>query len=82
MGTVKSEATGLESIHPSLNPARDARHFREIVAAVDGVHDADARLRRAVADARVAGESWTVIGAALGTSRQNAQQRFGRSAED
>jgi biotin operon repressor len=42
-------------------------------------HDADqsqARLRKAVADARSHGDSWQQLGDVLGISRQAAQQRF------
>ncbi|WP_109473861.1 hypothetical protein [Ornithinimicrobium cavernae] len=35
-------------------------------------------LAGAVRDAREAGDSWTMIGAALDTTRQAAYQRFGR----
>lgn len=57
---------------------RDASHFRRIIAARKGVADAEAELRAAVAAAREAGDSWTVIGAALDTTRQAAFQRFGK----
>ena len=68
----------LDQLDPATTPARDARHFRRIVAARKGVEDAEAELRAAVAAAREAGDSWTVIGAALDSTRQNAYQRFGR----
>jgi hypothetical protein len=42
------------------------------------VASAEERLREAVRSARDAGDSWTVIGAALGVSKQAAQQRFSR----
>lgn len=38
---------------------------------------ADAARRAVVAEARAAGETWQTIADALGTSRQNVQQRFG-----
>ncbi|GGD68313.1 hypothetical protein AB0301_08430 [Microbacterium profundi] len=57
---------------------RDARHLREIAAARDAVGTADARLRSAVAAAREAGDSWTMIGVALRTSKQNAFRKYGR----
>ena len=68
----------LEAIRPDTHPARDATHFRRIIAARRAVDDAEAELRAAVAAARAAGDSWTVIGAALDTTRQAAYQRFGR----
>ncbi len=38
---------------------------------------AEARILAAVTRARSEGVSWSVLGAALGTSRQAAQQRYG-----
>lgn len=72
------DETGLDQLDPAGHPARDASHFREIVAARKRIDEAEQGLREAVAAARAAGDSWTVIGAALGTTRQNAHQRFGR----
>lgn len=69
---------GLGSVDPAVTPAHDARHFRRIIAARKGIEDAEAELRDAVRAAREAGDSWTVIGAALDTTRQAAYQRFGR----
>ena len=74
------DTTGLETLDPSTTPARDAAHFRAIIAASRQVHDAETELHAAVARARQAGDSWTVIGAALGVTRQAAQKRFGHSA--
>jgi len=53
-------------------------HFRRILAARKAIADAEQELRDAVKAARDAGDSWTVIGAALDTTRQAAFQRFGR----
>ena len=72
------ELAALDGVTPATHPARDATHFRAIIAARKAVADAEAGLRSAVADALAAGDSWTVIGAALGTTRQAAYQRFGR----
>lgn len=69
---------GLDAVSPATHPARDAAHFRRIVRARKGVAAAEAELRAAVLAAREAGDSWTIIGAALESSRQNAFQRFGR----
>lgn len=55
----------------------DATHMRRIAAAAKNVAAADEQLRREVAAARAAGESWSVIGIALGVTRQAAYQRFG-----
>ena len=54
---------GLDGVSPATHPARDATHIRRIVRARKGVE---------------AGDSWTIIGAALESSRQNAFQRLGR----
>ncbi len=70
--------SGLEHLDPSVTPARDAQHFRRIIAARRGIEEAEEELRAAVRAARAAGDSWAVIGAALDTTRQAAFQRFGR----
>ena len=72
------DPTGLDDLDPTRTPARDAKHFRAIVAANEAATVAASQLRAAVRDARAAGDSWTVIGAALGVSKQAAQQRFSR----
>jgi hypothetical protein len=79
MATLKTDhdRTGLDQLEPSTHPARDAASFRRIVAARRQLADAERDLRDAVRAARAAGDSWTVIGAALDISRQAAQQRFG-----
>lgn len=74
----RSETTGLDQLDPTGHPARDAVHFRRILAARKAIADAEQELRDAVKAARDAGDSWTVIGAALDTTRQAAFQRFGR----
>lgn len=68
--------TGLDRVDPSTHPAREAASFRRILAARHGLTAAEQELRDAVRAAREAGESWTVIGAALDITRQAAQQRF------
>jgi hypothetical protein len=79
MTKIKSDhdRTGLDQLHPADHPARDAGHFRRIVAAREDLATAEQELRDAVRAARDAGDSWSVIGAALDTTRQAAQQRFG-----
>lgn len=71
------DRTGLDELDPSRHPARDATSFRRIIAAKRDLAAAEKELREAVRAAREAGDSWTVIGAALEISRQAAQQRFG-----
>ena len=70
--------TGLEQLDVATHPARDVGHFRRIISARQQLSAAEQELRDAVQAARDAGDSWTVIGAALDTTRQAAQQRFGR----
>lgn len=73
------DTVGLDQLEPSTHPARDAAHFRRILAARRDIARAEQELRDAVKAAREAGDSWTVIAAALDTTRQAAQQRFGRN---
>lgn len=63
-------------MEPEQNEALEAltSSVREIMAA-------EGRQHIAVTNARRAGLPWEMIGSALGTSRQAAQQRFGRMAE-
>ena len=75
----KHDDAGLSTLDVDRSSARDAVHFRRIIAARKGVEDAEQELRAAVQAARDAGDSWTVIGAALDTTRQAAFQRFGTS---
>ena len=74
-----TDSSGLDDLDPATHEARDATHFRRIIAARQQIDDANDELRAAVRAARAAGDSWTVIGAALDTTRQAAYQRFGRS---
>lgn len=74
----KDDQAGLASLDPATSTARDGVHFRRIIAARKNLAIAEQELRDAVHAAREAGDSWTVIGAALGTTRQAAFQRFDR----
>lgn len=69
--------TGLDDLDPAKTAARDAVHFRRIIKAREALAAVEQELRDAVHAAREAGDSWTIIGAALDTTRQAAQQRFG-----
>lgn len=71
------DRTGLDELDVASHPARDAAHFRFILAASENLAAAEKELRQAVHAAREAGDSWAAMGAALDTSRQAAQQRFG-----
>jgi hypothetical protein len=66
----------LDQLDPATVEARDATHFRRIIAANKAFLAAETELRNAVAAARAAGDSWAIVGAALGVTRQAAQQRF------
>lgn len=57
--------------------ARDATHFRRIRAAAGG-NAPQPELEAAVMAARAVGDSWAMIGLALGISRRAAEERFGR----
>lgn len=67
----------LDDLDPTTVTARDAVHFRRIIAARERVTRADRELRDAVRAARDAGDSWLSIGMALGVTKQAAQKRFG-----
>jgi hypothetical protein len=79
MTKIKSahDRTDLDQLHPADHPTRDAGQFRCIIAAREDLAAAEQELRDAVRAARDAGDSWSVIGAALDTTRQAAQPRFG-----
>ncbi len=72
----QAEMAALDAITPETHPARDATHFRRIIAAREGLAAAEADLLEAVRAARRAGDSWTVVGAALGQSRQAAHRKY------
>jgi hypothetical protein len=61
---------------PSVN--REAADYRRISAARTAAAKAEAELEAAVSAARAKGDSWEVIGAALGTSARAARERFGQ----
>ena len=71
----------IEAFLASIDPknVRDGKYLREIAAARQAVEDADRRLRAAVANARSVGDSWTMIGIALRTSKQNAFRKYGHA---
>jgi hypothetical protein len=56
-------------------PPTDPLHW--VTQAQAQLRAAEAELAATVIRARQAGQSWTAIGASLGTTRQAAQQRFG-----
>jgi hypothetical protein len=73
----RNDQSGLDGLDATTSSARDAVHFRRIIKAREALAEAEQELRDAVHAAREAGDSWTIIGAALDTTRQAAQQRFG-----
>ena len=64
----------IDSIDPRT--MRDAAHLRAVSAARREVGASQDRLVAAVRAARAAGDSWTMIGIALGTSKQAAHRKF------
>ena len=87
MGNVKRhiDADGdvenwLDKLDVDPAKARDGRYMRLISAAAQAVEHAQGELRAAVGAAREAGDTWAMIGLALGISRQAAYQRFGQDA--
>ncbi|HWL44113.1 MAG TPA: hypothetical protein VNQ73_14320 [Ilumatobacter sp.] len=66
----------------SIDPAamRDARHVCKIAHARRALEAAERDLQTAVDEARAAGDSWTMIGVALRTSKQNAHRKYGRGS--
>lgn len=71
----------IEGFFAALDPAsmKDASRLREIASARRAIEESEQRLREAVAAARAAGDSWSAIGLALRTSKQNAYRKFGDS---
>ena len=66
-------------LSPAPKLERDAAGFRRITAARSAAVKAKAELDAAVSAARANGDSWEVIGAALGTSARIARERFGHA---
>ena len=75
----RKDETGLDAVGPE--DLRDASGFRRMIQARKGLERAEQELHDAVAAARAAGDSWTVIGAAMGTTKQAAFQRFAKDPE-
>lgn len=66
-------------LSPAPHVDRGAAEFRRITAARTAAAKAEAELDAAVTAARAKGDSWEVIGAALGTSARAARERFGHA---
>lgn len=76
--TAQSVEEWLDALDPATVNFQDASKLRAIMAANKGVTRAEESLLTAVRAARQAGNSWTIIGAALGVTRQRAHQRFAK----
>lgn len=63
-------------LRPTPHTGRGAADLRRITAARTVAEKAEAELDAAVRAARANGDSWEVIGAALGTSARTARERF------
>lgn len=63
-------------LSPAPSVDRNAADFRRITAARAAAAKAEAELDAAVSAARANGDSWEIIGAALGMSARNARERF------
>jgi hypothetical protein len=72
----------LDSLGVDPAEAHDGRHMRRISAAAEALDAAHDELHAAVKAARLAGDTWSMIGTALGTTRQAAFQRFGQTTAD
>lgn len=72
----------LDSLDPAAiaSPEADASWLRRIGVAVRAAATSQAELAEAVIAAREHGHTWTQIATMLGTSRQAAQERYGRPA--
>jgi hypothetical protein len=66
----------------SLLPGRDPSALGAVASAVGQLRAAEEQLAVAVGSARHLGHSWSDLGAALGVSRQAAQQRFDHLARE
>lgn len=75
----RAHDSGIDAFIDSIDPrtVRDASHLHEIAEARKAVDSSNERLREAVSAARKAGDSWTMIGVALRTSKQNAYRKYG-----
>jgi hypothetical protein len=67
----------LDSIDVDPGAARDAKRFQRIAAACRAAEAAQDELRAAIRTARATGDTWAMIGDALGISAESAQLQFG-----
>jgi len=70
-------SAGEEFVRSMRNkPLRDGTHLRAVAAARKVVEEAEAMLVESIRTALAAGDSWTMIGLALHTSKQNAHRKY------
>lgn len=64
----------------SIDPAtmRDGKYLRQITHALNNRDAAETELVDAIRAARQAGDSWTMIGLMLHTSKQNAHRKYAK----
>lgn len=70
----------LDAVGDTHSSMRDASRLRAIGTALTELELAQAKVDRAVQEAKDAGESWAAIGVVMGTSRQAAHKRYRTSA--
>jgi hypothetical protein len=73
---IERAAQAFEDFDPSEATLVDVSDLRAVADAADTVRRDEAQLVERVAVARAHGRSWTMIGQAMGVSRQAARQRF------
>ena len=76
--TVTATRNDAETFIASIDPAtmRDGGALRAITEARRAVTDSEHQLVEAIRAARARGDSWTMIGLMLDTSRQNAHRKY------
>ena len=67
----------LDELQPRSGDIRDARTLRKLRQAVLKRAAAESQIAELVTVARAEGQSWSAIGAMLGTSGEAARQRYG-----
>ncbi|MDN5855518.1 MAG: hypothetical protein L0K86_22275 [Actinomycetia bacterium] len=73
-------AKQFEEFEPDPDGHDDPNAFARLLRAANARVQAEAEIAEAVAEARQAGYSWAMIGGAVGTTGQAAQQRYGKLA--
>lgn len=73
--------TEIDAFFDTIDPTalRDGSFLRDVAAAHQQLRQAETALNDAVARSRAAGDSWSMIGLVLGTSKQNAHRKFGQN---